>query len=243
MRRRLPITLLGTGAAVAVLALLAALVGPAQQAHAAYYKYWGFWQVSAGAWGFAAKGPDQTTPADGSVDGWRYAVSDESSTRTPRVLPTFAQLCASTPAEDGKKRVGLVVDFGRDADGDGTTPPPALAVSCAVVPTAATSSDVLATAGKVRVGGGFVCGVAGYPATGCADAVATVTDAMKAADTPLALPTPSATPTPTPSAVAAATTTAAATTSGSGIPSWVWIVLVLAALGAVLVQLVRNRRQ
>ena len=96
-------------------------VGPA---HAAAYRFWGFYQLADGQWAFAQKGSDQIVPKDGSVDGWRYAVADVNDVRFPRATLTFEQLCASTPAETGKKRVGLVIDYGRPADSaDGTTPP------------------------------------------------------------------------------------------------------------------------
>ncbi|MFZ1287126.1 MAG: SCO2322 family protein, partial [Candidatus Phosphoribacter sp.] len=130
--------------AVVVLTVLAALAGAAPQAQAASFQYWSYWQLSGAAWTFAQKAADQIVPADGSVEGWRFAVADESSSRTPRVTPTFAQLCGSTPAQAGSKRVGLVVDFGRLVDGDGTTAPPAVVARCAVVAPEATGAQVLA---------------------------------------------------------------------------------------------------
>src|SRR5262245_33535661 len=47
------------------------------------YRFWGFYQWKDGAWTFASKGPAAITPADGAVDGWRLAVSGEST--PPRV--------------------------------------------------------------------------------------------------------------------------------------------------------------
>ncbi|MDQ6716573.1 MAG: SCO2322 family protein, partial [Actinomycetota bacterium] len=114
---------------IAVLALLGALLAlllPAQAAHAANYQYWGYYQVTNGAWTFSQVGPDKSAPADGSIEGWRFAVDDGSGTnpRTPRALPTFAAVCDTTAAQSGQKRVAVVVDYGRAADGDGTTTPP-----------------------------------------------------------------------------------------------------------------------
>ena len=86
-------------------AFAALTVAPAQ---AAAYRYWSFYQQTDAKWVFAQKGSDQTTPKDGSVEGWRFAVGDASSSRLPRATPTFAQICADTPAQEGKKRVGLV---------------------------------------------------------------------------------------------------------------------------------------
>lgn len=107
----------------AVMVAFATLVSTAPQASAANYLYWSYWQQTAGKWAFSSVGADKATPSDGAVEGWRWAIDDGSGSRSPRVLPTFEQLCASTPAEAGKKRVGLVVDFGRDVDGDGKVTP------------------------------------------------------------------------------------------------------------------------
>ena len=164
-------------------------IAPAQ---AAAYRYWGFYQLTDGAWAFAQKGSDQIVPADGSVDGWRYAVGDEQSTRFPRAVLTFDAICGATPAAAGQKRVGLVVDFGRPADsGDGATPPQPVAL-CASVPTDATSTDVLAKAGELRTEKGLVCAVAGYPAKDCGGEVKEVSAEAKAADTPVTIAAPAA---------------------------------------------------
>jgi hypothetical protein len=226
-------------------ALSALTVAPAQ---AAAYRYWGFYQLADGAWTFAQKGPDQTVPKDGSVDGWRFAVADEASTRYPRAVLTFDQVCGSTPAEAGKKRVGLVVDFGRPADAaDGATPPEPKAL-CAVVAADATSAAVLATAGDVRTEKGLVCGVAGYPTTDCGGAVKEVSPEAKAADQPVTIAAPASTPSATPSAGATTpaaatagdvTTTPASGTSGGTVAAYVIAGLVLLALIGYL--LVRSR--
>jgi hypothetical protein len=170
-----------------LITLIAALfaVVVATPAQAADYRFWGFYQLTNGAWAFAQKGPDQTAPTDGSVDGWRFAVSGADSSRFPRDVLTFDEICSSTPAQAGKKRVGLVIDFGRAADSaDGATPPEPKAL-CAVVPEAATSVDVLKTAGEIRSEKGLVCGVVGYPATDCGGEVAQVSAEAKAADAPV----------------------------------------------------------
>ncbi len=245
----------GLLATLVALALAVLTIAPAQ---AAAYRYWGFYQLTDGAWAYAQKGPDQTTPEDGTVEGWRYAIGDESSSRLPRAVLTFDELCASTPAQDGKKRVGLVIDYGRSADSAGSATPPAPTASCAVVATDGTSSDVLATAGQLRVEGGLVCAVAGYPAADCGGEVKEVSREAAAPDTaiqiavPGAASTPTTTPTPTttteasPSATATApavddpATTAADTSSGTSWAAYVLAVLVLLALIAALV--LRSRR-
>ena len=149
-----------------IAAILAAFVGAiaVAPAHAAAYRFWSFYQLTDGAWAFAQKGSDQTTPADGSVDGWRFAVSDVSDTRFPRAVLTFDQICGSIPAQDGKKRVGVVVDYGRAADSADKATPPEPKAGCAVLATDATSTDALRTAaGDLRVEKQLVCAVSGYP--------------------------------------------------------------------------------
>jgi hypothetical protein len=132
------------GLALLVLAVAGLLLGPVPSASAANYRYWGYWQLTGGSWAFAQKGPDQLVPVDGSVEGWRYAVDDGSGNRTPRAVLTFEQLCGSTPAPAGKKRVGVVVDFGRAVDGEAGATPPAPLATCAQVAPAATGAEVLA---------------------------------------------------------------------------------------------------
>jgi hypothetical protein len=237
-------------ALLAVLGTLAALLLPAQAAHAANYQYWHYYQVVDGKWDFYQVGPDKSAPKDGAVEGWRWAVDDGASPRTPRALPTFAAACDTTPAETGKKRVAVVVDYGRSADGDGKTTPPQPRAKCASVATAATGAEVLAAAAEVRTGGGMVCGLDGYPAAGCGGEVATLTDGQKAADVPVTIaPATAATPSSAgpsasdPASAAPAAASPAASTS-SGIPASVWVgVLVVLLAIAGLLWSARRRRQ
>lgn len=226
-------------AALVAACLSALTIAPA---HAAAYRYWGFYQLSDSAWTFAQKGPDQTVPKDGSVDGWRFAVADEASTRYPRAVLTFDELCGTTPAQTGKKRVGLVVDFGRPADAaDGATPPEPKAL-CAVVAADATSAVVLAAAGDVRTEKGLVCGVDGYPTTDCGGAVKEVSPEAKAADEPVTIAAPAATPSASASAPAASSTdVAVATTASSGANVTAYVIAGLVLLALVGYLLVRSR--
>jgi len=226
---------------MALAVALAALVGAAPQAHAANYVYWSYWQVTAGKWTYYTVGSDQSTPADGSVEGWRWGIDDGTGSRAPRMMPTFEQLCGTTAAQPGMKRVGLVVDFGRDADGDGTTPPPAAITTCVVAPPAATGTALLAKAGGVRTDQGLTCAIGGYPASGCSVQLASLTDAQKAADTPLAMPTTA----PTTAATTAPTTAAVAATSASaasgGTSPVLWVLLFVLAAG-IAYAVARRRR-
>jgi hypothetical protein len=251
------------GLLLAVIGALAWGVLTAAPAHAATYQYWGYYQLTNGAWTFAQKGPAETAPADGSVEGWRWAITEESGTppRTPRVAPTFEQVCDATDAQSGMKRVAVVLDYGRAVDGDGTSTPPDAAADCAVVPTGATGAEVLAAVAAVRNGdGGLVCGVNGYPATGCGGAVASLTDEQKAADTPVTLAatasasatdqtqpgstTPGATPFSAKETAGPLVAPASGATTGSGVPVVVWVGLVILVLGvAALVWTSLQRRR
>lgn len=170
-----------------VAAVLAALVVPAGSASAAAYRYWGYYQLSGTSWQFAPKGPDQTRPADGSVEGWRFAVAGETDTRAPRATTAFDAVCGDTKADPAKKRVAVVIDYGRPADQEDGSTPPAPVARCASVPTAATGSEVLAAVASVRAQKGLVCSLDGRPATGCGGAVKDVSAAAAAPDTPVTL--------------------------------------------------------
>lgn len=187
-RTTLPVRRLG--ALAVLLGLVLAVLLPAAAASAAAYRYWGYYELSGTTWQFASKGPDQTTPADGSVEGWRFAVSDESDARMPRARPSFDDLCGDTRAKSGSKRVGVVVDYGRAADTAEGTEPPAPVGRCAVVASAATGLEVLANVAEVRSEKSLICGVDGFPASGCGDTVKALSSEAKAADTPVTLKLP-----------------------------------------------------
>ena len=157
--------------AAALLALTTAVVAAAP-ASAEAFRYWGYYAGDGTAWTFAQAGPADTVPADGSVEGWRFAVADEASTRYPRATPDFEVLCGAATAEEGQKRVGVVLDYGTTEDApDGDTTPAARG-ACAVVDADASGADVLAAVAELRLGdGGFICGIDGYPTQGCGDPV------------------------------------------------------------------------
>lgn len=215
----------------AIIAVLLTLAGGvvAAPAQAAAYRYWGYFHLTKGTWAFAATGPAQVIPADGSVDGWRFAVADESSVRTPRAAPTFAALCSGTAVTAGSKRVGLVLDFGRPADSaDGATPPAAQAL-CVKVPDKATGNDILVAGGAtLRIEKALNCAIDGWPATGCGDAVAHVSAAAAGADTANTIAAPAAKAAASP----ATNSTASSSTSSPGLALGVaGVIALIAVLG------------
>ncbi|MFC4957217.1 SCO2322 family protein [Streptomyces mauvecolor] len=167
MRRRLA----SFAALLLALAALAAGTGPAQ---AAGYRYWSFWDLAGNNWTYATQGPASAHPGDGSVQGFRFAVSaDSKDASQPRTTPSFEAVCGTTPTKDGTKRVALVIDFGTPQDaGQGETPP-APRNACAQVSPDATSADALAAVAKpLRYNSAaLLCAIGGYPRTGCGEQV------------------------------------------------------------------------
>jgi hypothetical protein len=154
------------------IAVALSLVGGwgAAPAQATSYRFWSYW-TGGSDWTFSNQGAARR-PADGAVEGWRFAISPAtSSTIPPRHSPSFSTLCGNTSAEDGKKRVGLVIDSGTTADAPEGESPPALIATCAVVPDDATGYDILLTVAQLRTDAGLICGINGYPATECGVAV------------------------------------------------------------------------
>lgn len=148
------------------------------------YRFWGYYQWSNGQWAFSQKGSDAFVPADGSVEGWRYAVGG-AKPRVPRAAGDFEAVCGKTPAETGKKRVALVVDPGTPEDAvAGETPPPATG-TCVVIAPKATGAQVLAAVAPVRIEKGLTCGIAGYPSKSCGDPVKDIK--VPATDAPVTL--------------------------------------------------------
>ncbi|MFG3233972.1 SCO2322 family protein [Streptomyces antibioticus] len=158
---------------VLLLALALLLLVPAQ-AQAAGYRYWSFWDRSGDRWVYATQGPSTARPADGDVQGFRFAVSaDSSDADQPRGAASFDAICARTPAKDGTKRIALVIDFGTAADAPSGETPPAARSACARVSPDATTAEALASVAKpLRYDtSAMLCAIAGYPRTGCGEQV------------------------------------------------------------------------
>ncbi|MBL3668300.1 hypothetical protein JL475_20345 [Streptomyces sp. M2CJ-2] len=161
-------------ATVLLLAALLPLLAGAGQAQAAGYRYWSFWDLDGDAWTYATQGPSTARPADGDVQGFRFAVSEDSADATrPRGAADFSAICAKTPAKDGEKRVALVIDFGTAADAPSGETPPDGRTACARVPADATTAEALASVAEpLRYNSNaLLCAIAGYPEKGCGEQV------------------------------------------------------------------------
>ncbi|MFE0171901.1 SCO2322 family protein [Streptomyces sp. NPDC059002] len=159
-----------------VVALVAALLGilAAAPAQAAGYRYWSFWDRDGDSWVYATQGPGTARPDDGDVQGFRFAVSEDSKDAAkPRGPADFDDICASTPAKDGRKRVALVIDFGLPKDAPDGERPPAPRQACAQVAEDATSAEALASVAKsLRYDNhALLCAISGYPKAGCGEQV------------------------------------------------------------------------
>ncbi|WLQ43326.1 SCO2322 family protein [Streptomyces laculatispora] len=194
------------GRATALLVVLGAVLAVlgAGTAQAAGYRYWSFWEGSGSGWAYATQGPSLVRPADGSVQGFRFAVSaDSQDAAKPRRTADFSKICAATPARHGTKRVALVIDAGTAADApEGETPPPPR-TACAQIAKDASSAEALASVAEpLRYGSdALLCAITGYPATGCGEQVSKTTGADSGRPA---------------TADASAPTSAAAGTGGSG---------------------------
>ena len=204
--------------AVAVATLCGGVFSRTAQAATAY-RYWAYYVASGASWQYSQRGPAAEHPADGEVQGWRFAVqADSTGSLAPRTTPDFAKLCASTAAVAGQLRVGIVLDFGTAADAPaGEKPPAGVVTGCVHVPSGASGVAVLDAAvgtGQVRIGAGLICGIDGYPKSECAPAVNVSTPTPAATPTRVATPTGVATPSPT-----AVTPAAASARSATSAPS------------------------
>ncbi|MEU2394243.1 SCO2322 family protein [Streptomyces sp. NPDC007369] len=179
-----------TPLALGVLALLLSLPLPllaASPALAAGYRYWSYWDGAGGQWSYATQGPSTARPADGSVQGFRFAVSKDAAAEAarPRAAADFDAVCSATPAAAGRKRVAVVVDFGVPADAPAGDAPPqdAPRTACAQLAPEATAAEALAEVAKpLRYNGAaLLCAISGYPKQGCGEQIA---DAAPASSTP-----------------------------------------------------------
>jgi hypothetical protein len=159
---------------------------PSAQAEDAY-RYWSYWWgAPEGTWEYAASGPADRIVTDGDVEGWVFMVSAEAvPTQQPDAPADFASICSDGAPVAGQVRVGVVLDYGSsdavpagDEIPSGDNP----VQQCVIVPAGSTGEQALAAAADVRSEQGAVCGIAGYPATGCFEVVpasATTTDASQ----------------------------------------------------------------
>ena len=157
------------------LAVALLIVSSAVGAQATSYRYWTYWSGSGETWTFSPVGPSSAVPVDGSVEGWRFAVSAGVGGQgaKPTLNPTdvFQDLCGDVAVAAGVKRVAVLIDFGSATDAPPGQSPPSPTGGCAQLPENHTGGQALQEVGQVRVEGGLICGINGYPQGECAPAV------------------------------------------------------------------------
>jgi hypothetical protein len=157
-------------AVLAALAVLATTISPAQAAGSGY-RYWGYFQAApkATAWTAAMTGPTVDI-ADGSVEGWAFTFSSEAipDASSPSVLPDFQSICGKTRPVAGKKRIGIVIDFGAAYLAPTGEKPLKTVKRCITIDKKAQGIDVLGKVVRVRADkSGLICGLGGYPRKEC----------------------------------------------------------------------------
>lgn len=147
------------------------------------YRYWGYFQAApkATVWTAAMTGPTVDI-ADGAVEGWAFTFSSEAvpDASSPSVLPDFQSLCAKTKAVAGKKRIGIVIDFGPTYLAPTGEKPLKTVKRCIVIDKKAQGIDVLGKVVRVRADkSGLICGLSGYPRKECGVEIPTPTELSK----------------------------------------------------------------
>lgn len=138
------------------------------------FRYWSYFHLKGDAFAFAQTGPGDYTPEDGDVEGWRYGTSTMSQPIFPRVdldEVDFEAVCGGAEAAEGEKRVAVLIDYGTGADAPEGAEVPDPVAECAVVPADANGQQTLQAVADVRAKGAMLCGIDGYPATGCGEPV------------------------------------------------------------------------
>lgn len=152
-----------------------AFISPAN-AESKGWRYWGYYQAAAKSttWKAAMTGPTVDI-ADGAVEGWIFTFSaDDVPSTPPSVKPLFNQICGSTKAQSGKKRIGVVIDFGGRTYAPKGEKVQRKIVRCVVTDMQSQGIDVLGQIVDVRQDdSGLICGFNGYPAKECGVEIST----------------------------------------------------------------------
>lgn len=230
-------------AAIVALAALAGVIAQAPQAAAEDgYRYWAYYQWDGGKWAYAQKAADGMVPADGAVEGWRFAQATSSAPRVPRAAGDFAKICAGVQPAEGKKRVAVVIDQGtpEDAPSPADKPNGQVQGTCLLTASDATGAAVLDQVVPVRKEK-LTCGIDGYPADGCGGAVQLASTPADAT-LPLTVKAPMGVPQDYAPAGGAAPQAAQQNTGATG-PIVVGVVIVVVLAGGALLLTRRNKKQ
>ena len=167
---------------LAIFAIAATTISPAQAADTGY-RYWGYFQAApkATTWTAAMTGPTVDV-ADGAVEGWAFTFSSEAvpDASSPSVVPDFQSICGKTRPVAGKKRIGIVIDFGPTYLAPVGEKPLKTVKRCVVIDKKAQGIDVLGKVVRVRADkSGLICGLVGYPRKECGVEIPTPVELAK----------------------------------------------------------------
>ncbi len=160
----------------------------AAETSSALYVFWSEWTTpGSGNWVFSQSGAASQTPANGSVQGFRYGVgSNPTVSEQPRTEGNFAAICGGSAPPSGQKRVAVVIDYGTAAEASGGAPGPQTKSACATVATASNGLQVLSSVSSIRQDpNAMVCGIGGYPPSGCGKPI-TMAQLQSGASAPVA---------------------------------------------------------
>ena len=216
------------------------VVAPAVRAEAAY-RYWTYWSVTDGAWRFSTLGPASAVPADGSVEGWRFAVTTAAGTAgdAPDSDPAtaFESICGGTAPAAGMKRVAIDVDFGMPQDSPPGERSPVDIRECITADEGATGYELLRSLTDVRVGDGLICAIASYPLEECAELV----EAPQPASTTAMAPESTVAAPESSSAESSSAASSSAASSSTAAPLISGVALLVAAIIGILAWRRRER--
>ncbi len=161
----------------------------------ALYIFWSEWTTpGSGNWTFSQSGAASKTPANGTAQGFRWGVgSTPTVSEQPRIEGNFAAICGNSTPPSGQKRVAVVIDHVSATEAAPGTTPPQTKSACAEVATASNGLQVLSSVSSIRQDpNGMVCGIGGYPPSGCGYPI-TMVQLQSGASAPVAPATSSST--------------------------------------------------
>ncbi len=164
--------------------MIGAGVFAAPASEAAAYRYWTYWTASEANWTFATKGPAFRVPEDGTVEGWRFAITETVAGTAPRTSVSFNDVCGDTPTQQDRKRIALIIDPGVATDAPTGENGGSAWAACVVAALGATGFDILTAEVTVRTQRGLICALNGFPATECAPVLADTPPAETAKPSP-----------------------------------------------------------
>ena len=152
-----------------LIAVLSQSVVPAQAAGKGW-RYWAYFHSDqkTNTWVSSLTGATVDVP-HGAVEGWIFTFDgDDIPSTPPTIKPDFAKICGTKKPPMGKKKVGLVIDFGKSAYAPTGERAPRTFTRCVITSTKSQGIDILAQAVKVRTdSSGLICGLKGFPAKEC----------------------------------------------------------------------------